>query len=191
LGISNKFYSLKTLWLLFSVCAFPIHVWTFILVFRDFSWISERTNSWDAFGVGAYGLLIALIESCFILVCVLILSLILPKNLTVVKKVTTMGILIILVALWAIVGQLYFLVDIKLPNALIEAIANKPHPLWIIYGGLFPIVSATVMLPVYSNLKSEKLGNGLWNFFERLTTLTSLYLFLDICSLIVVIIRNV
>jgi hypothetical protein len=161
------------------------------LVFKDFSWISERTNSWDAFGVGAYGLLIALIESCFVLVCVLILSFMLPKSLPVVKKVTTMGILTLLVALWAIVGQLYFLVDIKIPNALVEAIARNPHPLWIIYGGLLPIVSATVVLPVYGNLKIEKLGNGLWNFFERLTTLTSLYLFLDICSLIVVIIRNV
>jgi hypothetical protein len=173
------------------VCAFPIHVWTFILVFKDFSWISERTNSWDAFGVGAYGLLIAFVESSFIFVCVLILSLILPKSWPVVRKVTTMGILVLLVAVWAIAGQLYFLLGITLPNVMVAAIARNPHPLWIIYGGLFLVISTSIVLPVYGNLKLVKIGNGLWNFFERLTTLTSLYMFLDICSLIIVIIRNV
>src|SRR3972149_6026554 len=51
----SKQYSKKGLWTLFLMCAFPLHVWAFILSFMDFSWVAERTNTWDALGVISYG----------------------------------------------------------------------------------------------------------------------------------------
>jgi len=50
--------------MLFLISAFPLHVWTLLLAFRDFSWLTERTNLWDAIGVLSYGLIYALF-GCF------------------------------------------------------------------------------------------------------------------------------
>lgn len=54
------------------MCAFPLHLWTLILSFRDFSWVTERTNAWDAVGVVSYGLLFAFVES-LIIFCIMAL----------------------------------------------------------------------------------------------------------------------
>src|SRR5512141_1446140 len=59
-------YTRQGLWSLFLMCAFPLHVWALILAFRDVSWVTERTNSWDAVGVVAYGLLFTLVESVLV-----------------------------------------------------------------------------------------------------------------------------
>ena len=56
----------RDLWKLFSNAGVLTHIWTFILFLRDFSWLNERTNVWDAFAVGAYGLVTAFIESIFV-----------------------------------------------------------------------------------------------------------------------------
>jgi hypothetical protein len=191
LGISKKTLSKNGNWLLFSVCATPIHVWTLILFFRDFSWISERTNSLDAIGVGSYGLLIAFIESVFIFILAFVLSYIFPQKWSESQKVALLGVLIFLIAAWTIVGQLYFLFEVKIPNFLLLAIARNPHPLWILYGGLSTFVGLTVGLPAFCIFKFGRFRKGIINIFERLTTLTAFYLFLDLCGLIVVIVRNI
>jgi hypothetical protein len=191
LDTSKNRLSKNSLWLLFSVCAFPVHVWTFILFFRDFSWISERTNSWDAFGVGAYGLLIAFIESVFIFLLAFILSFILPKKWSECQRVTTIGVSVLLVAIWTIIGQMYFLTEFRFPISWLTAIARNPHPLWVVYGYLLAIIVPTVFFPIYGIYKYEKFGVRVMNSFEALTTLTTLYLFLDVLGVIIVIIRNV
>ena len=191
MGISKELFTKKTLWILFSVCATPIHIWTFILFFNDFAWVAERTDAWDAVGVGSYGLVIALVESVFVLLCTLVLSLLLPKKLPEAKKIATLGTLAIMASLWSIVGQLYFLLEINLPAGLIIAISRNPHPLWILYGGLGFIVAITILVPIVLILRLEKTAAALLTFFERLTTLTALYIFLDICALVIVIIRNI
>jgi hypothetical protein len=66
----SKYYQKKGLWLLFSATAFLIHVWAILLIFQDLSWLAERTNMWDAIGVGAYGLVLALVESVFLFLIV-------------------------------------------------------------------------------------------------------------------------
>ena len=56
-------YTRQGLWSLFLMCAFPLHAWTLILAFRDISWLTDRTNAWDAVGVTSYGLVFAFVES--------------------------------------------------------------------------------------------------------------------------------
>ena len=191
MDISNKRFTTKGLWVLFSVCAFPVHVWTFILFFRDFSWISERTNSWDAFGVGAYGLLIALFESILVFVISLILSIFIPINWNENKRVTVLGVLVLLTAIWTIIGQLYFLLDFNFPLSWIRAIARNPHPLWVLYGVVLVFVGPSVLIPAYGILKAGQLGTWIFKSFETVTILTALYLFLDIVGIIIVVIRNI
>lgn len=49
------------------MCAFSLHLWALILIFRDVSWVAERINMWDAIGVASYGLVLAFIESLIFL----------------------------------------------------------------------------------------------------------------------------
>lgn len=179
------------MWLLFSVCATPIHVWALILFFRDFSWISERTDSWDAIGVGSYGLLVALVESFLVFVLAYGASYILPKSWPEKQRIILIGVLTFLVAAWAIVGQLYFLFEVRFPNNLIRSIAQNSHPLWILYSGVLGLVGLTALVPVIFIMKSNRLQNCILEFFERLTTLAALYLLMDLSGFIIVIVRNI
>ena len=191
MAIFKARYSRQGLWLLFSTCAFPIHVWTLILFFQDISWVTERTNSWDAIGVGSYGLLIAFFESVFVFVIALLLGFLVPRNWDKNKRVAVLGWLALITAVWAILDQLYFLTNFQFPSSLLQVMLKSGHPLWILNGLVLGGAILTTLLPVIRLMKSEKFGTNINAFMERITTLSALYLFLDFCGLIVVIIRNV
>lgn len=186
----SKFYSKRGLWLLFSAVAFLIHVWTLILIFRDLSWVAERNNMWDAIGVGAYGLMIALVESFLVFLVTALLGLIVSTKWEEPQRVSLMGTLIFIVLLWAILGQLYFLLEYSFPAAWIQALSNIAHPVRILYAISLLLVTPTVLLPVYGQLKSAKLNKFTYEFFDRISLLVILYLVIDIISIIIVLIRN-
>jgi hypothetical protein len=177
---------------LFLVCAFPIHVWAIILFFRDISWLSERTNLWDAIGVGAYALVFAFTESVFIFLVFSLLGLLFtPKQWEVEKRVSFLSLLILILSAWGMIGQLLFLWNISLPEFALRFLAESGHPLRIMYAVSLAVVVPTVGLPVYLFLKSEKMLRSLQEFGERLSMLTMLYLFFDLAGLAIIIIRNV
>ena len=74
-------YSRQGLWSLFLTCAFPLHFWTLILVFRDISWLTDRTNAWDAIGVASYGMIFAFTESVVIFLVAALLGIPYAKTL--------------------------------------------------------------------------------------------------------------
>ena len=191
MAIFKNSLSKKGIWYIFSVCAFPVHVWTIILFLRDYSWISERTNAGDAIGVGSYGLLIALVESLFVFIVVYGINFVLSKFYSELKRIGIISILVLVTMTWAILGQLYFLLEINLPSSILRVMMVGGHPLWVLYGSLIALTSLSLALPLYFQLKSTKIQNVLFSFVDRLATLTGLYLFLDFCGLVIVIIRNV
>ncbi len=181
----------SNLWKLFLMAAFPTHVWTILLIFQDYSWVTERNNSWDAIGVGAYGLLAAFAESVFVFVIALLLSFLLPRQWSQAKRLTILSGLIFIVALAEIFNQLFFMLEWGLPAGLFTFLIQRAHPLWYIYGALLAIITPALMLLIYFSAVSEKFTNAAINIVERLSLLTTLYLLLDLGGLVVVIIRNV
>jgi hypothetical protein len=189
LVIFNR-YSRSGLWLLFLTTAFPIHLWTIILVIRDFSWVAERTDAWDAVGVAAYGMVFAFVESVVVFIIIALLGLLLPKQWDERKRIAFLGMLVLIVALWAILGQLHFLLGINLPPGITRFLALSGHPLRWLYAGLLVLVSFTVIVPVYIFIRSEGVSGSIYNFLERLAVLSAIYLVFDVIGLIIVIIRN-
>ncbi len=183
-------YTRSEIWFLFLICAFPIHIWALILFFQDIAWIAERSNFWDALGVGAYGLLIALAESLFVTFCVWLLSFLTPKTWTNIKQIHFMGTLVMAAAVWAICGQSYFLFEAQLPIILSSAIALAPHPLWVVYGLVFAAVGLSIGGLALAGVKSERYQAAVSALFERLTLLSGLYLVFDGFGLVIVLIRN-
>ena len=90
------------------------------MVFMDVSWVSERTNMWDAIGVGSYGLLFALVESIIIFIVLTLVGYLTPKQWTVDKRISFLSMLMLLLALWAMIGQLLFLWNVSLPAPLLQ-----------------------------------------------------------------------
>ena len=186
-----KRYSKKGLWSLFLICAFPLHVWTIILAFRDFSWVTERTNSWDAIGVVSYGLVFAFIESLVVFLIAVLLGFLIAKKWDQDRRIALVGTLVFITSLWAIISYLYFMLNWSLPGETILFMASLAHPLRFLYAACLVFVIPTVVIPAYFVLRSEKFLAGVQELFERLSLLTLFYLFFDFVGLVIIFIRNV
>jgi len=184
-------YSKQGLWSLFLICAFPFHLWTLILVFRDVSWVTERTNAWDAVGVASYAMLFALIESILAFLVMTAVGFVAPKQWDIDTRIAFSSLLFLITAIWGMISQLLFLWNVNLPVPMLQFLARTEHPLRWLYVGTLAIVIPTVLLPVYFFLRSNKVLLFMKDLMERLSTLTMLYLFFDLVGLIVVVIRNV
>lgn len=191
LNFVTQRYSRRGLWSLFLICAFPLHFWTLILVFRDISWLTERTNVWDAIGVASYGMVFAFVESVMIFLVITLLGLLMPKQWGHNRRIALLAFLILITSIWGMIGQLLFLWNISLPAQAIQFLRNSSHPLRIIYAACLLVVTPTVLLPLYSFLKSNKAVAFMQNLMERLSLLTLFYLFFDLLGFVIVVIRNI
>ena len=183
-------YTKSNLWQLFVAVAFPIHVWAIVMILMDFGWIGERTNYWDAIGVGAYGLMFALIESLLVFGVVLLVGLVLPRRWPDYQRISLLGILTLMLTFWAMLGQLFFLWEVSMPSFVMRFLAGDAHPLRWLYVIFFVLVSITIAPPVLLLFRSEKIQKGFLSVVERVSTLMGLYLFLDVAGIVIVIIRN-
>lgn len=188
---TTRIYSRQGLWSLFLVCAFPLHFWTLILVFRDISWLTERTNAWDAIGVASYGMIFAFTESVVIFLIVALLGLLTPKHWETDRRIAFLALLILITSIWGMISQLLFLWNVSLPVQAIQFLRSSDHPLRILYGVSLVIVIPTVLLPLFSFIRSKKVVAVMQNLTERLSLLTMFYLFFDLLGLIIIIIRNI
>lgn len=183
-------YTRQGLGSLFLTCAFPLHLWTLILVFRDIAWVTERTNMWDAIGVAAYGLLFAFLESLVIFLVVALLGFITPWGWPSDRRIAFLGLIILIASAWGMISQLLFLWNVSLPAGAVQFLRESAHPLRILYAASLAIVAPTVLLPVYFFIRSEKSVVFMQNMMERISLLTMLYLVFDLLGLVIVIIRN-
>lgn len=178
---------------LFLVIAFPIHAWSIYLVLRDASWVMERTNAADVYGYVSYALVVAFVESVFVFLVILLLSLLTPKRWKGNQLITQLGSLSLAVSFWTIMNQVYYLYDETHPGFVVSKIASLNHPVgisYIIFALLIMFVIASFILPMYLINRSEKIKNVVATIFDRIAILSSLYLFLDVIGLINIIFRN-
>ncbi len=186
-----RFYSRQGLWSLFLMSALPLHIWTFILTFNDFSWVTERTDSWDAVGVMAYGLIFALVESLVIFFAFAILGLLISKKWGEKRRIALLSILVTIVSLWAIAGHIYFFRESSMPPQVIAFFVGFDHPLRVLYSVILLIVVPTILIPTYFVLASDKFFRFVEESVERLSTLMILYLVVDIAAGVILLIRNI
>ncbi len=186
-----KWYSKQGTWSLFVLCAFPFHVWTLVLALRDVSWVSERTNAWDALGVISYGLIFAFVESAAAFLAIALLGWLVPARWDEARRIALLGVLVFAAAAWAIYGQAYFVWDLQLPSQLIQSAARSGHPFRLLFSIELGLVIPTVLLPALVVLRSDRFFRLVQATLERLAVLVGFYLFLDLLGLLIVIIRNI
>ena len=187
---SLSYYTRSGLWSLFLICAFPIHLWTIILALRDFSWVAERTNTWDAVGEVSYGLVFAFLESAVIFLAVALLGFLIPRRWDGRRRIALLSVLVLVAACWAMAGQLYFLWNLSLPQQAVLLLSRSSHLLRVLYALALALVTPTVVVPAWLVLHSEHFLRFVNGLEERLSLLASLYLTFDAVGLLVILIRN-
>jgi len=176
---------------LFLVCAFPLHLWTILMVFRDVNWVAERTTSWDAFGFSGYALFYTLIESLLLFGFIALLGFIIPKNWNLTLRFVILSLIAFILAGWSIMEQLILIIFWGWLRHLADSftfLITQPWSSYVIFAGLI-VISMTV--PLLLLRKYKGLQTKVYSVLDRLTLLSGLYLFLDAIGIIVIIIRNV
>jgi hypothetical protein len=187
----KQWYSGSGLWALFLACVFPVHLWTLILGMNDFQWISERTNSWDAVGVMAYGLAFALFESLVVWAAAVLAGFLISTKWDVARRVAVMGTLVFVLAGWAMYEQAHFVWGLQLPQSIVALAQSTGHPVRIMLAFYLIPVGLSVLAPTYFLLRGAQLLQFTRAAFERLAILSGFYLLLDLVSIAIIVSRNV
>jgi hypothetical protein len=183
-------YSRRGLWSLFLLCAFPLHLWTLFLAFRDISWLWERTNLFDAIGVLSYGLVFAFVESLLVVGIAALAGYLISNHWSEEKRIILLGAFVWVLALWSIFFQNANLHEWNLSPGMLAMIAGSGHPLRNLYILAVLIVFPSVIVPAGLVLFSEKFFKFCVDSQDRLSLLTTVYLFFDAFALCIVIYRN-
>lgn len=187
----NYFYNRQGLWSLFLMCAFPLLFWELLLAFRDISWLTERTNTWDAIGVVSYGLVFIFIESTLFFIFIVVLGFLVSRKWSIERRVALMGVFAVTLSLWSMIDQLYFLMGARAPAIIIWALAYTGRPVLTMYITALAFTFLSFILPAYFILRSDQALKTTQDFMERTSTLSMFYLFLSFIGLIIVITRNI
>jgi hypothetical protein len=183
-------YTRQGLWSLFLMCALPLHAWTLILAFRDLSWLTDRTNAWDAVGVLCYGLVFAFVESVVVFVVASLVGFLTPGSWDPKRRIGVLSILVLVLSLWAMVGQLFFLTNFRIPGAIIAFLVRSRHPLRVIYAVLPAVVLASFLVPMILVVRSKRGTQAMSGLIERLGLLSTFYLVFDVAAFVIVVVRN-
>ena len=183
-------YTKGDLFRLFLVSAFFQHAWALFLSFRDFDWVAERTNSWDAVGNISYALFWSFFDSLLLFIFILILSIFVHKVFSIKIRFTIMSLIALFTSIWFIFDQTFYLLGGKLPDSIIKSLSNSEHPYRILFGVILILVVTSYLIPIYFIIRSEKFTNAMNSLLERIILLSGLYLFLDIVGLGIIIYRN-
>jgi hypothetical protein len=175
---------------MFLMSIFPQHLWTLIFAFRDVSWLIERTNIWDAIGNTSYGMVYAFFESLVVFGVLALVGIFTPARWEVNRRVAFLTLLLFIASIWSMVSQLLYVWNVWLPPSALQLIASTGRPLFTLYLISLALAGITVSLPVLAFVFREKTLVSMLDFMDRLTTLSMLYLFLDVIGLIIIIIRN-
>jgi hypothetical protein len=178
---------------LFLICAFPLHLWTILVVLHDVNWISQRTNLGDAVGVGAYAMLYAFLESLAYFVLIVMIGLILPWGWKSKKVFAYLGYISLWLPLWPILEQLYWYKNNSQPDFLVEWLISTGHPLWFIAAGIglfIIILDESLVVPIYLIGYKKRVEEGMINLLGRISLLSTFYMILDVVSIVIIIIRN-
>jgi len=186
-NLIDKRFGGKGLWSLFLLCAFPIHLWSIIVVLNNVSVINQR-DLWFFLGYASYSLVFAFFESIFVFICVILLSFLIPKLWQGEMLFSLFGVLVFVVVSWAIIDQTILAMS-NHPITKFFNLLSSVNPWLSIFIG-FIIVLSSVVVPIYFLVRSAKLLIIVLNIFERIVVLSIIYAVLDFAGLIVIIVRN-
>lgn len=166
--------------LLFLAILVPVNFWALVIFLQELPAYILRMNAWDITGILAYVLTIALADSLILLFFAMVIMLLLPVSFRK-HHYTTAGTLIAyLTIFWLVLIQYQDTIGARLP------IVQQRWFIWVWLAALLTGISAAA----YLLSRSEKLDLWVRAFVDRLSLLSTVYLFLNLAGLLVVLGRN-
>ncbi len=185
-----RLFSPEFLLKLFLVCAFPLHLWTLLMAFRDFAWVAIRTYTWDAVGLVSYALVVALLESLAVFILVWLVGLLLPWRWNMDKRLAVLGTMFLVVASWSILSKIYTAFDSPLPLWFSNFLIRDGHPLRILWAVTFGLVLVSASIPTLLVVTRPSAARAANEAFDRIFILSGFYIFLDLIGIVIIVIRN-
>lgn len=168
---------------------FPIQLWYIILIIKDLQFVAERTLPWDAVGYASYSLLFALAESILITLIFWGISLLMPKTWDHERTISLLGSVFIVLALASMVDMTANIFnELRISRQYLYGLENFTAQTYGLIALAIILASAAA---VFIILRSKKAAGWIAGFFERVSTLSYFYLFLDVVGIIIIILRNV
>lgn len=188
-------YDKSSLFLLFALCALPLHIWAIYKAFPGAESIYYALGVWDATSYIFYVLLYCLVESIIVFLGVLLLSLLGSIRWKKTKLAVIVGSLFLLVALSSIVGQLYLDYQSVLIKMYEDFIFNyfpgySLRVSLIIFFIELVIVFVSVIGVIFILDRNERVFRLVRNLIEKISVLSTIYIFFDVVGLFVFLIRN-
>ena len=192
MAISDTFpeNSKSGLWLLFIASAFPIHIWAYIILLRDISWVAERTNFLDALGFIGYGLSFSLVESALLWLFLGSVGALFLKKLDPRKRLVLLSLLGWIFLLVALLISLKNSGILQAPENLIPSLENCPLSDWLLLGVVAAVLFPVIFFILRSSLNSQKFISVFKKILQRISPLMGLYLVIDLLGLLLILIRN-
>jgi hypothetical protein len=175
--IKSRFASREQLILLFAACVFIIHVWSIISVLREVpAWVL-RLNFWDLIGVIAYTQLYALAESVVVFLVLIIVAAVLPSKLFRDKLVALGTMVVLITSIWFVFAHYY----------------DHVIRLWGLRQFLFVFLAflVSILIPYVLIQRYSKIADIIVRIIEFISVLAYVYVFLDVISIIIIVIRNI
>lgn len=168
---------------LFLVCVFPTHVWSLIAFLREIPSYVMRLDIGEIAGVFAYTQSFILFETFLILLCVIALACLLPRQLILDRFVSQGAILVLVTSFWVI--------PVHYQERIVSKLSlNVTNYLIFIF-----ILALTYMVSMFGLSiilrRYPRFESGFQSFVDRLVVLSAIYGLLDLASLFIVIYRNI
>ena len=97
----------------------------------------------------------------------------------------------LLIGFWAILGQLYFVLELQATESLASFLIISGRPLRTLYIISLLIVFPSIVLPIFFIDRSDKFKKLILEILDRLSLLSILYIALDLLGIVIVVIRNI
>jgi hypothetical protein len=175
---------------LFLIVGLPIHFWALLIWFRDIDTLIERTNLFDAIGVGGYTLVYALLESLLIFFVFLGIGFLIPRKVDEEKALLTSSLIYLILVGWVILEQVRYLDFFSEENLLISALRDIDTIFSPLGALIFSLFLASLILPAIMLHRSIKFYAIFKSLIERFTILAMVLIFLDFVGVFTVIFRN-
>jgi hypothetical protein len=182
----NTFFSRKQIWTLFLISLVPVHIWTILMLFRDYSWVVEDFSFDIYLGYTGYALVAAFAESLIVAAALLLAGLLISSKWSQSKRLALSAVILFSVSLAAAGNQIFFLLLEDPPVWFSWFMLRVPYHQALVYYSLVGVVVASVVLPVFLVLRSQKVEHALNQLIDRLAVLAVFYLGLDVLGMLFV-----
>jgi hypothetical protein len=181
--LRDRLPSFRNVLLVFAVCTFPIHVWALLSLFQKVPVYILRLSTSDLIGIVAYTLSFALLESLLLVIFLVLLSMALPARYFRSRFVTQGTVLIAMMSLW--------LIPVHYQGSILLALdANVTQYMTLIF--IWTVSFVTLVALISSMLRRhEWFERSILHFVDRVTVLAILYVFLDLLSVGILLVRNI